>query len=671
MYKFLSKTKNTQGDMLLLLIALLFASIAITILKPLLGIFFLVLTLIVFLYTLKIRSIKIQESIKDIKNLSHASDEVMKISLKNTPIPICVIEFDGKIKWYNSRFAKMIDGGEILGNDISDLIEGISLRKNLNEREEMYSDLIYKDRKYTVVYNVIKTFKDEIVKYRMVLYWIDKTDQSDILELYENNKNVIALIDVDAYEDVIKSVDEEDRPRMKMDVENILSDFGESVNGALLKINKSSYALIFNKKMLVDLKVNKFSILDEIRAIEHGSGLPLTISIGVGFDGEDIAENYEFATAALDLALGRGGDQVVVKTKDDFSFYGGKSKAVEKKNKVKSRLIGHALKQLVNQSPNVLIMGHNFPDMDAMGAAVGIYDICKNCGAEANIILNSTNVSIEIFTDLLAKDDYYSDMFVNHDQALEKCSKDTLVVVVDTHRPSYTEFPQILEKTDKKVVIDHHRRGIDFIDDAVLQFHEVYASSTCEMVTELIQYIDIDFKINKLTAKGLMGGIFLDTKNFAFKTGIRTFEAATFLRSLGANTTDVKSFFNNDLEDCLAKADIIKNTKIIKDKICISYPDREVKNINLVIAQSADELLNIKDVEASFVLGSKRDKIYISARSLGNVNVHVMMEKIGGGGHLDVAGAQLENTSLEEAYNKVKSIIEEYLKEEEDESNIS
>lgn len=309
-------------------------------------------------------------------------------------------------------------------------------------------------------------------------------------------------------------------------------------------------------------------------------------------------------------------------------------------------------------------MGHKYPDLDAMGAAVGIFDICKSCGKSAHIVLDDVNDSIEEFVKRVKKQEYYKGVFVTCEDAIKNCNKDTVVIVVDTHRPSYTECQELLNIAKKVIVIDHHRRGVEFIKDTVLLFHEIYVSSTCEMVTELIQYLEEDVKINKLTAEGLLAGINLDTKFFAFKTGVRTFEAASYLKKIGADTVETKMLFKSNVEDFIARADIIKNTKIINKRICIAYSESEISNINVVIAKAADELLNIKNVEASFILGHKNDTVFISARSLGQINVHVLMEKLGGGGHIDIAGAQLKNVTLNQAYKQVHQIIEEYLEEE-------
>ncbi|MDU7965469.1 MAG: DHH family phosphoesterase [Paeniclostridium sordellii] len=613
------------------------------------------------------RDIRRKEWNKYIQDLAVDIDEVTKKAILNLPIPLCILEFDGSITWYNTKFHEMTEKEDTLGMNIETLVKNIDLRKVLNENKELYTDISYKDRSYTVVYNVVKSDQENKTKYLMMLYWIDKTEYLNLKTKYNEEQNVVATIQVDGYDEVLQSAPEERRPLMNVEIDKILASLEVSCNGALEKTAKDKYFLVLSKSELDKLEFDKFSILDKIREIDQGNTLPVTISMGIGIEGKTINENFKLAKGALDLALGRGGDQAVIKTKDRSIFYGGKSKAVEKKTKVKSRLIGHALREIILESKDIYIMGHKYPDMDAMGAAVGIYDICKSCNKGANIVLNNTNDSIDEFIKRVKSSDYYPNIFVNKDEAIKNCAKDTLVIVVDTHRPNFTECPELLEISDKVVVIDHHRRGVEFINDTVLLFHETYVSSTCEMVTELVQYMEDDVKINKLTAEGLMAGISLDTKNFAFKTGVRTFEAASYLKKAGADTIEVKKLFNSNLKDFIAKAEIMQSTKVINNKICLAYCKADINNINVVVAQAADELLSIKDVEASFVLGkTKSGTIFISARSLGSINVHVLMEKLGGGGHIDIAGAQLENVSLEEGYKMVSDIIKQYLEEEEE-----
>ena len=655
---------RSNRENIIYLVIMLIGGAALLYYNALAGIGFIAVSGIVFYLNLKNNESKKIEWMRYVENLSLNMDKIAKKAIRYLPIPMCVIEFNGKITMHNDKFSEIIGRDRLLDENIKDVVGEIDLTKVLNDENEMYSEIEYKDKRYSIVYRVIKNRTNSDVDYMMVLYWLDKTDYLNLKEKYINEKTVIGIIEVDGYEEVIKSADEENRPLITADIERVLSTFETESNAAMKRVSKDKFFLVMNREELKKIELDKFEILDKIRHIDHGNTLPVTISMGVGIDGETINDNFKMAIGALDLALGRGGDQVVVKTNDNFSFYGGKSKAVEKKTKVKSRLIGHALREIINQSEDILIMGHRYPDMDAMGAAVGIYDLCKACGKESNIVLENVNDSIEIFAQKIKRDKYYKGIFINHETAIERCKEDTLVIVLDTHRPNFTECPQLLDISDKVVVIDHHRRGVEFISDTVLLFHEIYVSSTCEMVTELIQYMDENIKINKMTAEGLLAGINLDTKNFAFKTGVRTFEAASYLRKIGADTIEVKKLFNADISDFTTKAEIIQNTKIINNRICIGYTSSEIDNVNVIIAKAADELLNIRQVEASFVLGQKDGKVFISARSLGDINVHVMMEKLGGGGHIDIAGAQLKNVSLKKAYNMVHEIIEEFLEED-------
>lgn len=640
------------------------ASITLFFYNIYIGFIFFIIYLYMLIYNWKLSIIRKKKLSDSIKNLNFDIDQITKNIVMNSPTPICVIEFDGSISIYNEKFYNLVNKEDLVGKNIDTIIENLNLRKVLNESNQMYTDIVFNERDYTVIYNVVKKEEDNKTKYFMILYFEDKTDYLSLSKSYDNEKNVIALLQIDGFNEVLKSTPEDNRLLLSVDIEKILLKIEDDTNGALRKISREQYLLVINKENCLNLEKEKFQVLDKIREISQQNSLPVTLSIGVGRDGNSINENLQMAISALDLALGRGGDQAVVKTNDKFTFYGGKSKAIEKTTKVKSRLIGHALKQIILESEKIFIMGHSYPDMDAMGSAVGVYDICKSFNKNAKIVLDKPNDSIKAFIDRIKSSDYYKNIFIKCDDAIDECTKKTLVIVVDTHRPSYTECKKLLEITEKVAVIDHHRRGIEFINETVLLFHETYVSSTSELITELVQYIDDDVKINKLTAEGLLAGINLDTKNFTFKTGIRTFEAASYLKKVGADTVEVKKLFDSDINDVLIKAEIIQSAKMISENICIATTKAQNKNINIIVAQAADELLNIKDVEASFVLGIRNNKVFISARSLGNMNVHVIMEKLGGGGHKDVAGAQLD-VSLDEAYKLLTKTIKECLKEAE------
>lgn len=631
--------------------------------------FLILATLVLIYFNKKKRDIKKWRD--RVQRASFNFSNLTKKSLLNLPTPLCILEMNGTISWANKYFDQMIgleEGSTSIGDNLEDIVGEITLRKVLDESKVMEDEFIYKDRTYTLRYCFTKTDekKQSGPEFRIIMYWLDHTDLDQLRTDLDNNKPALMIIEIDGYEDVIKSTPEENQSLIRVDIEKIISNLESETQGQIEKLDNDKYVLFTSKKSIKELEKNKFPLLDKAREIDRGNNLPVSLSIGVGYDGETIEETGKFASGAIDMVLGRGGDQVAIKNTEGYHFFGGKSKGFERKTKVKSRLIGHAFREIISQSDHILIMGHLYPDMDAMGAAVGVYDICKSYGKNAHIVLDSVNEAVEIFVNRVKEDKYFDDVFISHERAIDMCKKNTLVVVVDTHRPSYTECQKLLSLSNRVVVIDHHRRGVEYINETILLFHEIYVSSTCEMVTELIQYTDFDINIHKLTAEGLLGGIYLDTKNFEFKTGVRTFEAASYLRNLGAETLSVKKFFNSYAEDFLVKAEIIQRTEIVKERICISYAKAEIDNINIIIAKAADELLNIKNIEASFVLGMKGDTVFISARSLGDINVHILMEKIGGGGHIDIAGAQLKDVSLSQAYNMVKDIIEEYLEEEDE-----
>ncbi|MCT4595435.1 MAG: DHH family phosphoesterase [Anaeromicrobium sp.] len=614
-------------------------------------------------------NIKIQYDRKElwtkyVEDLSSDMDSVTRHAILNSPTPLTVVEFDGEIIWYNKNFSNMFQCNDLLEKNIENIIPDFKLDCILRDKEK-YNKVIIEDRCYNLLYNIVKTDKKHDRRYIIMLYWVDITDYNNLLEVYYNEKPSVLIIEVDNYDDVLKNVSEENKPLMIAEIDRRINLWCSKMNGIVQKYQKDKYIVFIERQNVDTLEARKFTILDEIREIEAGNTIPVTLSIGVGLRGKTFTETREYARAALDLALGRGGDQAVVKRDDLIEFYGGKTKAVEKRNKVKARVIAHALRQLIDEAKEVIIMGHKFPDMDSLGAAIGVYRAAKNRGKDAYIVFNKSNAGIKILHDELVNSNNYD--FITNDQFLDIVSKDTLIVVVDTHRPSFTQCPEALLKSNKIVLIDHHRRGAEFIDNTVLKYLEPYASSTCELVTEILQYMNDKINIGKLDAESLLAGITVDTKNFTFKTGVRTFEAASYLRRAGADTTNVKQFFQDDLNTFVARAEVVKNARDIGRQIALSICPRGIQNPALVAAQAADELLNIKGIIASFVLGYRGDdEIIISGRSLGDINVQVILEKLGGGGHLTVAGAQLSQVNLEGAIEKLEESIDEYFKEGED-----
>ena len=409
-------------------------------------------------------------------------------------------------------------------------------------------------------------------------------------------------------------------------------------SGILRKFERDKYLYLFQHKYIKELEDKKFEILDNVKEINLGNKIPVTLSFGIGLGGMTPIENLSFAGAAIDIALGRGGDQVVIKNKDSFTFYGGKARELEKRTKVKARVIAYALREIIDQADSVTIMGHENADIDSLGSALGLYRMVKSRGKNAYIVLNRTNPTIDSLVSKIQKSPEYEGIFVGRSEALDKVGKKSILIIVDTHRPAFTELPELLEMAGQIVVIDHHRKGADFIQDTVLTYQETYASSTCELVTEILQYMDDKFKMKPLEAEALFAGIVVDTKNFTFKTGVRTFEAASYLRRQGVDTVAVKQLFQNDLGTYLSISNVVREAEIIKENIAISICAPNIKNPQLIAAKASDELLNLSGIVAAFVLCSVGGEVWISGRSLGDINVQVILEKLGGGGHLTVGG---------------------------------
>lgn len=599
-----------------------------------------------------------------IEKITEEIDDTSKHALINLPIPLTVIEIEGTIVWYNSKFVQIADQKDLFNKNIEEIVPGLKAKDFINsEDQDGYVQVILNEKIYKVTYNVIRNSEDN--NYSIVLYWYETTNYENLKTLYNDEKTIVGYIHVDNYEDVIQSSSAEKQPILTAEIDKTIRLWASRLNACITKYDDDKYSIILENRHLEKLEVKKFTILDEIREIETDSDFPATLSIGLGVGGKSPAQQAEFATAALDLAYGRGGDQAVIKKINKIEYYGGKSQVVEKRNKGKSRIMAHALRQLINQSSNVVVMGHKFPDMDCFGAALGIYRMAVNRNKEVSIILEEVNDGIRNLYDIVNSTGNYE--FITNDMAMSLVGKDTLVVVVDTYRPSFTQCPEILKLTDKIVVIDHHRKMEEYIDNAVLSYMEPYASSASELVTEILQYLGDKKEIEKIEAEALLAGIVVDTKNFSFKTGVRTFEAASWLRRIGADTTNVKQLFQSDMDIFIAKAEIIRNAQKVTKTIALSVCDTQNQSTNIIIAQAADELLEIKGIKASFVIGlNNRGDVIVSARSLGDINVQVIMEKIGGGGHLTMAGAQSDK-DIHEVTEQLLEAIKEYVKEGETE----
>jgi len=478
------------------------------------------------------------------------------------------------------------------------------------------------------------------------------------------NKSAVGLIFIDNYTDVLDDVEDVKHPLLTALIDRKINSMAYNIGGIVKKFEKDKYIFIFAQDKLNHLKESKFPILDRIREIDMGNKLPVTLSIGIGINGKTLNQSMEYARAAIDLALSRGGDQVLIKDIDNYSFFGGNSAELNINTRVRARVKAFALTDLIQECSNVIIMGHKNSDMDCIGSEIGVYKIVNSLDKECNIVLNKVTTSIsEFYNRIVNETDYAEKAFINSDEALKKIKENTLLIVVDTYKQSICEFPELIDKAPKIVVFDHHRKSTEFIKNAVLTYHEPYASSTCELITEMFLYMNKDISLLNVEADGLLAGITVDTKNFAFKTGTKTFEAAAYLKRKGADTIRVKMLFQNSIEYYALRSKVIEGMEPFNRNMAIAVSESNVENPTLLAAQVSDELLNIKGIEASFVLCQNEDRINISARSLGKINVQLIMEKMGGGGHQTVSAAQITELDINTAIASLKSAINEYLQE--------
>ena len=627
-----------------------------------------IIYLMILGYTYFANNKRRSEISEQLQDLTLSVDSAAKSSLINAPFPLLILETDGNIVWRSSKFITEFANIDI-NNYISDLI--IDIKSEIEKNKEQKRKSIIKNieigkKQYRVQAEFAKTKKSErkkVAEYMLILYFIDETEKYELQKENENKNTCVGIIMVDNYEEVMQRVDAEQKTQLMAKVESSIYEWVNETNGILVKEERDTYVYIFEQRYLEQIKENKFAILDSIKDIVRKDKIQLTLSIAISNEGENDKEVYKSASAAMDVILGRGGDQAVIREDGKYQFFGGKVEEVEKRTKVKARIVAHALEELISECEKVIIMGHVNPDIDAMGSALGIYRIATNLRKDAYIVTNKESASIKSFVDSIK--DEYKDVLIDKETALSQIDNETLLVIVDTHKKSYVEEPELLDKTNKIVVIDHHRRGTDFIEQSILTFQEVYASSASELVSELIQYAQNEIELPTVEAESLYAGIMMDTKNFTFKTGVRTFEAAAYLRRCGVDIIKVKKWFQSDLESYNKISEIVRKAEVIHDTIGISTYEVQEKDTSLICAKAADELLTIGNITASFVLGTMGEKICISGRSIGDINVQVILEKLGGGGHITLAGAQLENKTIEEAKQDLIAKIEEYFAEKE------
>ena len=611
------------------------------------------------------RKSEISEQLQD---LTLTVDSAAKSSLINAPFPLVILETDGNIVWKSSKFITEFANIDI-NNYINDLIIDIKNEIERNKGTKIKSVVreIEIDKKiYRIQGEFAKTKKSErrkIEEYMLILYFIDETEKYKLKKENEDKKTCVGIIMIDNYEEVMQRVETEQKTQLMAKIESSIYDWVNETNGILIKEERDTYVYIFEQRNLEKIKEDKFTILDTVKNLVRKDKIQLTLSIAISNEGDTDKDVHKSALSAMDVILGRGGDQAVIREDGKYQFFGGKVEEVEKRTKVKARIVAHALEELMSECEKIVIMGHTNPDIDAMGSALGIYRMAKSLGKESYIVTNTEATSIKPFITNIQ--DEYKNVLINKDEAISKVDEETLLIVVDTHKKSYVEVPELLEKTNKIVVIDHHRRGTDFIEQSILTFQEVYASSASELVTELLQYTQIEIELATLEAEALYAGIMMDTKNFTFKTGVRTFEAAAYLRRCGVDIIKVKKWFQSDLASFNKIAEVVGKSEIIHETIAISSYETQENDTSLICAKAADELLTIGDITASFVLGTMENKICISGRSIGDINVQMILEKLGGGGHITLAGAQLEGKTIEEAKQELIEKIEEYFSEKE------
>lgn len=596
--------------------------------------------------------------------------QVQKKLLKELDLPYAILDDTGRVIWTNQAFDRVVHGEKILRKPVSSVFPSITKDSLPATDEDVKLQVDYESSNYRVEMKRIPLdqmeedsdiveaagYEDALI----ALYLFDETAVRLAIQEVDDQSVVIGFIYMDNYEEALDSVEDVRRSLLTALIDRKVNKYISSIDGICSKIEKDKYLIILRKKSLRQLQEAHFELLSDVKTVNIGNEMAITLSIGIGMDGLTYAQNYEFARNAIDLALGRGGDQAVIKMPDNIIYYGGKTQQVEKSTRVKARVKAQAMKEIISGKDTVFIMGHRIGDIDCFGAAVGVFRISATLGREAHIVLNDISTSLAPIVDLFRNNpEYPPDMFYTSAQAVEKVTDNSALVVVDVNKPSITECPELLRLCKSIIVLDHHRQGTETIENATLSYIEAYASSTCEMVSEILQYIDDNIKIRQEEADALYAGIVIDTNNFQSKTGVRTFEAAAFLRRCGTDVTRVRKLFREDALEYKAKADAVSQAEIYRNTFAISIcPGQGIQSPTIVGAQAANELLNIKGVKASFVLTEYQNQIFISARSIDEVNVQIVMEHLGGGGHMNIAGCQMQDVTLAEAIGVLKHTID-------------
>ena len=622
-----------------------------------------VVTILFMILFLLLANRRKQAALRYLGGVSGTVESAAKSTLLDAPMPMVIFNpVNGDVIWSNDRFLNISGTRDhLFDTSITDAVPGFSARWLLEGKTACPAPTRMGDRKYQV-YGSLQRSGEEEADPLATTFWLDITELTELREKYHSSRPVIALLVLDNYDELFKNCSDNVRSALMAQIDERIETWVEPAKGMLCRYDRDRYLLLFEEQHLAGFISGKFAILDQVRALSAPNGIHATLSIGIGKEAENFAELFHFAVLSLDMALSRGGNQVAMKTATAFDFFGSQTRETEKRTKVKARVMASALSELIGDSSEVLVMGHRYSDMDSLGAAAGVCALVRKLGRPVHIVVDVTLTLAAPVLDQLRSIPAYEGVFIDSHDAMDMVDARTLVVVVDTNRPNQTECPKLLTMCSRIAVIDHHHRASDYISNAMLNFHEPYASSAAELVTELLSYLTEPADLYRLEAEALLAGIMLDTKSFALRTGARTFEAAALLRRSGADPTRVKLLFRNDLASMVAKYDIIRTAKIYKDGVAIATANQDVGRV--ASAQAADEMLSIDGVSTSFVLYPSRGGTNISARSMGERNVQSICEALGGGGNAAAAGAQLADSSPEEALKKLKSVIDRYLAEE-------
>ena len=598
---------------------------------------------------------------------------VQKKLLNEFDVAYALIDYNGKILWVNEKFTELTGKDKDYHRSITSVFSHITREIIQKNKTESQLHIGWDGREFRAQLKRIEfssiTPENQMVsiegsdEYMTALYLYDETQLNRYIRENDDQKLVAALIYIDNYEEALNSIEDVKQSLLVALIDRKVNKYFSGMDGLVRKVEKDKYSVVFRYIYLAKMEEDKFSLLDEVKTVKVGNEMAVTLSIGIGSTGDTYNQSYEYARMAIGMALGRGGDQVVVKEGERITYFGGSSKQVDKMTRVKARVKAHALREIIESRSNVIVMGHHIADVDSFGAAVGVYCAGRVLDKKVQIVLNEVTTSLRPLKECFNEENGYEpDLFIQSEEAIELTNNNTLVMVVDTNRPTYTDCPEILKKTKSIVVFDHHRQGSEVVENPILSYIEPYASSTCEMIAEVLQYFAANIKLTACEADAIYAGILIDTNNFMQKTGVRTFEAAAYLRRCGAEVTRVRKMLRNDMADYKARAEVMRHAEVYHGAFAISVcPADKVESPTVVSAQSANELLNIIGIKASFVMTEYQNKIFISSRSIDEINVQSIMERLGGGGHANIAGAQLKECSIEDAKRKIRAILDEMI----------